>query len=322
MEREKMKLLNFIKIMNQYNNKAIQGCDNLETIYLAQPNKNVTAVYKEYKSWFESAFPIFEQYHGRKVIGLDLPDIWVRDFLPLQNIQTGKLFSPFYWPSYKPKTLAQVYETIRARVCEIFPEAEQMPHIRLDGGNLIVNKCGVGFSVFNPKMYRSEQKDEIANALKSALGLTKLNWLPALPKVYDPFGHADGFGNFVGDNTVITCISDSADKTETTIHNEVISVIESSGIKCLTIRTKEKIDFTGDNKMSAKGCYGNFLETSAAVFVPQYNIPDDNTAMDIINSCTNKPVVGINCEAISKHGGSLHCITKEMTIIRGNTQSH
>ena len=291
-----------------------------ETIFLAQPNKSVTAVYEDYASWFECVCPILERYHAGKVIALDLPDIWVRDFLPLQNIQTGKLFSPLYWPSYQSAKLGRFYETIRARVRELFPEVEQMPLVRLDGGNLIVNKRGVGFSVFNPKMFQPEQKDTIANALESALGLTKLHWLPALPSAYDPFGHADGFGNFVGDDTIITCISNSADNVEKKIHHDVISIIESAGIKCLTIRTNTPIDYSGDNNKSAKGCYGNFLETSSAVFVPQYNIPDDDTAMEIIQSCTDKPVVGIDCEAISKHGGSLHCLTKELAIIRSNNQ--
>ena len=57
-----------------------------ETIFLAIPNKEVKAEYTAYEPWFEQVCPIFERYHGGKVIALDLPDIWVLDFLPMQNI--------------------------------------------------------------------------------------------------------------------------------------------------------------------------------------------------------------------------------------------
>ena len=84
----------------------------VETIFLAEPNADVRAIYPEYKSWYENARPILERYV--RVVALDLPDIWVRDFLPLQNRQTGKLHQPLYLPSLQTATLNDHYAACRA----------------------------------------------------------------------------------------------------------------------------------------------------------------------------------------------------------------
>ena len=62
--------------------------------------------------------------------------------------------------------------------------------------------------------------------------------------------------------------------------------------------------------LSAKGIYANFLETSHAVFVPKYNLKSDDKAAQIIQKYTQKPVISIDTGAISKYGGSLHCLTQ------------
>jgi len=269
-----------------------------ETIFLAEPNADVQAVYPEYKSWYEAARPILEQYC--KVVSLILPDIWVRDFLPLQNRKSGKLYQPLYYPSFRPRTLDSDYAKCREAARKYFPDAEPMPMIRLDGGNLIVNDNGLAFAIFNKAMYQPEQGREIESALKAALDISEFQWLPELPRSSDPFGHVDGFGNFLGNDTIVTSISQSASEREAALHHESVTRVQAHGIKCEIIKTETDV------------LYGNFLETEKAVFVPTYNIPDDETAMQVFKANTDKPVIGIDCEAIACHGGSLHCLTKEL----------
>jgi agmatine/peptidylarginine deiminase len=67
-------------------------------------------------------------------------------------------------------------------------------------------------------------------------------------------------------------------------------------------------------EFSAKGIYANFLETSKAVFIPKYNIPEDTEALELFRQHTGKPIEQIDCEEICKHGGSLHCLTKELWV--------
>ena len=59
------------------------------------------------------------------------------------------------------------------------------------------------------------------------------------------------------------------------------------------------------------GCYVNFLETSRAVFVPQFNVPEDKRALTIINEYTKKPIVPVDCSAFSHYVGAIYRLTRE-----------
>lgn len=65
-----------------------------------------------------------------------------------------------------------------------------------------------------------------------------------------------------------------------------------------------------DNWLTAKGLYVNFLETSKAVFVPQFNLSLDENAVKTIKLCTSKPIIKVDCSKIAEYGGAVHCLTK------------
>ena len=60
--------------------------------------------------------------------------------------------------------------------------------------------------------------------------------------------------------------------------------------------------------------YANFLITNSQVLVPIYNQPEnDNLAIKTIAQVFPKrAVVGIDCNALIKQHGSLHCITMQI----------
>ena len=59
--------------------------------------------------------------------------------------------------------------------------------------------------------------------------------------------------------------------------------------------------------------YANFLITNHSVLVPIYNQPqNDKAALDAIaKAMPNRRVVGIDCNALIKQHGSLHCVTMQ-----------
>ena len=66
-----------------------------------------------------------------------------------------------------------------------------------------------------------------------------------------------------------------------------------------------------ENWLSANGLYVNFLETSRAVFVPQFDLPEDDKVISIMSRYTHKPLVRVDCSQIAEYGGALHCLTRE-----------
>jgi agmatine/peptidylarginine deiminase len=59
--------------------------------------------------------------------------------------------------------------------------------------------------------------------------------------------------------------------------------------------------------------YANYLVVNGAVLVPTYNQPDlDEEAMRIIGQAfPDREIVGIDCRAVIKQHGSLHCCTMQ-----------
>ena len=268
-----------------------------EIIFTASPNKEVMKVYPEYSSLHNTFKYIFEQFHYHK--SLDLPDIWVRDFFPFQNRNNHALHTFFFEPAYQSKKLSL---RTRDSVKKYFPNSFDLP-VRLDGGNLIINSKGIAFAFKTRVVFKNNTQNNIERAIKIALNVDDVTWLPYM--IGDKFCHIDGFMQFLGDNTLM--INDNSYDDYYKNHME----------KCIDIITKKhpwinivKIPVkVSDDSMSAKGIYVNYLETSKIVFVPQYHLPEDKKVISIIKSLTTKEVVGIDCEAISKYGGSLHCLT-------------
>ena len=59
--------------------------------------------------------------------------------------------------------------------------------------------------------------------------------------------------------------------------------------------------------------YANFLITNHSVLMPIYNQPDrDQAALEAIaRAVPNRKVIGIDCNALIKQHGSLHCVTMQ-----------
>ena len=103
----------------------------LEPIFIAKPTPRVLRVYPAYAALFPRLHAALAEFHP--VVPLDLPDIWVRDFLPVQHCQTGELVQPFFNPRYANYT-PRFTERIRQAVRRIFPVPPCTAVI--DGGNI------------------------------------------------------------------------------------------------------------------------------------------------------------------------------------------
>ena len=58
--------------------------------------------------------------------------------------------------------------------------------------------------------------------------------------------------------------------------------------------------------------YANFLIINRAVLVPTYNSPKDEIAKEQLQKAfPDREIVGIDCRALIKQHGSLHCVTMQ-----------
>ncbi len=278
---------------------------SVQTVCIASLTPAVLKIYPAYQAFFPGFYKALAEFHPVKL--LDLPDIWVRDFLPVQNSQTGELFQLGFNPryaNYTPKFTAE----INAAVKRLFPV--QKCAVQIDGGNIVREPDGTVFCFESRKIFRKGIAGEQAQkeaVLKHALGISKVVWLAR--EQGDKINHIDGFMQFIG-NTLFV----SDERFDPYLKGlllqrlgqvfQVLPHIEVRFLPCVP----EASDKSG---LSARGIYVNFLETSRAVFVPQYNLPQDKAVLAIIKTATDKPVVGIDCAEVSRYGGAVHCLTKE-----------
>lgn len=278
---------------------------SIQTVCIAKPTPKVVKIYPAYQAFFPGFYKALAEFHPVKV--LDLPDIWVRDFLPVQNNQTGELFQLGFNPryaNYTPKFTAE----INAAVKHLFPV--QKCAVQIDGGNIVRGPDGTVFCFESRRIFckgvAGEQAQKEA-VLRHALGSSKVVWLAR--EQGDKINHIDGFMQFIG-NTLFV----SDERFDPYLKGlllqrlgqvfQVLPHIEVRFLPCVP-------DESDKSGLSARGIYVNFLETSRAVFVPQYNLPQDKAVLAIIKTATDKPVVGIDCAEVSRYGGAVHCLTKE-----------
>ena len=152
------------------------------------------------------------------------------------------------------------------------------------------------------------QKEHVEQELKRALGVKNIVWLPQ--QKGDKIGHIDGYIQFLGDYLAEGAVNilDEDIVLESLLDiksSYLLSGCHAFNMFPLLCRIDE------NNWLSAKGLYVNFLETSRAVFVPQFNLPEDEEIVNIMKKHTYKPIVRVDCEQISQYGGAVHCLTRE-----------
>lgn len=277
----------------------------IQTICIAKPTKDVLKIYPLYKTFFPRFYKTLAEFHPIKV--LDLPDIWVRDFLPVQNIKTGDLSRFRFSPRYANYT-TKFTERINNSVKDLFPVKEYA--LCLDGGNVGRGPEETVFCLESRRIFRKSAPKEQGMAediLKSALGAKHIVWLPR--EIGDKIGHIDGFMQFMG-NTLFVSDERFDPYLEQLLRKRLAHLrklyqnLKVCFLPCVP-------DYEDKSALSARGIYVNFLETSQAIFVPQYNLPQDKEVLAIIKAVTDKPIVGVDCSEIARYGGAVHCLTKE-----------
>ena len=272
---------------------------------MASPSNAIERIYPGFRHFFKSFYPYASKYH--KIKELDLPDIWTRDFLPIQNLKNGRLFQMFFKPCYANYT-ESFSKKIRKSVRSIFSDALPL-NVRIDGGNIVCSPENIAFCFEKQTIWHKNNECEKRHAedcLKTALGIDKIIWLER--EIGDKICHIDGFMQFLGSYLMVS--DERFDDYLAELLEKRISAVKRA-IPNIKIEYLPCCPPGGAHYLNVCGVYVNFLETSKAVFVPQYGIDTDKKAINIIKSLTDKPAIGIDCSQICVHGGAVHCLTRE-----------
>ena len=187
----------------------------------------------------------------------------------------------------------------------------------LEGGSIESDGKGTIFTteccLMAPHRNQPLTKQEIENRLKEWLGAERIVWLQHGSLLGDDTdGHIDTLVRICPYDTLLYTGGDKDHPDLALMEEDLKSLrtLEGKPYRLLKLPLPHPIFDDGDRLPAT---YANYLVINGSVLVPTYNQPDlDEEAMRIIGQAfPDRQIVGIDCRAVIKQHGSLHCCTMQ-----------
>ena len=159
---------------------------------------------------------------------------------------------------------------------------------------------------------------QIEAELRTRLGATRLLWLDhGQLSGDDTDGHIDTLARFCDAETL--CFVESTDPSHPD-HGELIAMRrelqalrQADGRPYRLIPLPPPARITDSDGAFLPATYANFLIINGAVLAPIYGDPADTLALERLRGAfPEREVLPIDCRALIRQGGSLHCITMQL----------
>lgn len=187
----------------------------------------------------------------------------------------------------------------------------------LEGGSIESDGKGTIFTtsccLMAPHRNQPLTQQEIEDKLKAYLGAERIIWLNHGSLIGDDTdGHIDTLVRICPNDTLLYIGGDEQhpDLVEMEKELQALRTLDGRPYRLLKLPLPRPI-YDGDDRLPAT--YANYLVINGAVLVPTYAQPDlDAEAMRIIGEAfPDREIVGIDCRAVIKQHGSLHCCTMQ-----------
>ena len=275
----------------------------------------ITAVYEEMAREISKREPL--------IIVDDIPhnDTWARDHGFITVEEDGQLILlDFQFNGWGEKFPADLDNQINKHLYDkglVKGVYEDHLDFVLEGGSIESDGKGTVFTtaccLLAPHRNQPLTQQEIETRLKEYLGAERIVWLHHGSLIGDDTdGHIDTLVRICPDDTLLYTGGDEAhpDLYEMEHELQTLRTIEGQPYRLLKLPLPLPIYDEGDRLPAT---YANYLVINGAVLVPTYNQPDlDQEAMHIIQQAfPDREIVGIDCRAVIKQHGSLHCCTMQ-----------
>lgn len=262
---------------------------------------------------------------------LDTPtnDTWTRDygFLSLVNDKGGKKVADFVFNGWGGKFDASLDNSVNAVMYEQFPEVGDMVSydfvleggsVESDGrGSLLTTEC----CLMAPHRNQPMSRDEIELFLSQKLGTPNVLWLEhGFLEGDDTDGHVDTLARMCPGNVIayVKC----TDETDALYEGlrlmeedlKAMRNIDGEPFILKALPMAEAVYDENDERLPAT--YANFLIMNDAVLYPTYaHVGNDRRAAAVLAEIfPGMEIVGVDCRALIRQHGSLHCATMQFPL--------
>lgn len=160
-------------------------------------------------------------------------------------------------------------------------------------------------------------EDDIEDQLKEYFGLKQVLWLNhGYLAGDDTDSHVDTLARLTDKTTIAYVMCDDPEDEHydelKKMKKELRSFKTSDGgyFRLIPLPMADAVYDEDGERLPAT--YANFLIINGAVLMPTYNSPKDETAkLQLQKAFPDREIVGIDCTALIKQHGSLHCVTMQ-----------
>jgi agmatine deiminase len=250
-------------------------------------------------------------------------DTWARDFGPITIYENGQpVLLDFTFDGWGGKFEAGLDNQITAKLhaAGAFGKTPlRKVDLILEGGSIESDGTGALLTtaecLLNPNRNRELNKAQVEARLAAELAVEKFHWLKnGWLAGDDTDAHIDTLARLCPDNTILYVKCDDPADEHYSALQAMENELKQTGCRLIPLPwPKAKFDKKG-NRLPAT--YANFLIINSAVLVPTYDDPSDFQALETVaKAFPNREIIGIDCSALIRQHGSLHCVT--MQIPRG-----
>lgn len=275
----------------------------------------ITAVYEEMKREIESRETV--------IIVDDIPhnDTWARDHGFITVEENGQLILlDFKFNGWGEKFAAELDNDINRQLYEqqlVKGIYESHLDFVLEGGSIESDGKGTIFTttccLMAPHRNQPLTQQEIDQQLKEWLGAERIVWINHGSLIGDDTdGHIDTLVRIAPNDTLLYIGADDEHPDLLLMEQELqqLRTIDGHPYRLLRLPMPRPIYDDGERLPAT---YANYLVINGAVLVPTYNQPDlDQEAISTIGKAfPDREIIGIDCRAVIRQHGSLHCCTMQ-----------
>lgn len=275
----------------------------------------ITAVYEEMKREIESRETV--------IVVDDIPhnDTWARDHGFITVEENGQLILlDFKFNGWGEKFAAELDNDINRQLYEqqlVKGIYESHLDFVLEGGSIESDGKGTIFTTTCCLMAQHRNQpltqQEIEQQLKEWLGAERIVWINHGSLIGDDTdGHIDTLVRIAPNDTLLYIGADDEHPDLLLMEQELqqLRTIDGHPYRLLRLPMPRPIYDDGERLPAT---YANYLVINGAVLVPTYNQPDlDQEAISTIGKAfPDREIIGIDCRAVIRQHGSLHCCTMQ-----------
>lgn len=254
-------------------------------------------------------------------------DTWTRDYGPITILRDGEpTLLDFKFNAWGLKFAAHLDNCVTSRLTQLgawrVPVASHLDLV-LEGGSIESDGEGTIMTttccLVDDKNRNAMSREQLTHELQQRLGAKQVLWVDhGHLDGDDTDGHIDTLARFAPGGTIIYCrpgtSASDEDLSLQRMEQQLSSFTDAAGRPYRLVGLPKPQRMVDDEGEPLPATYANFLITNSQVLVPTYAQPElDREALDIIaEAFPHHRVQGIDCRALVKQHGSLHCATMQL----------